>query len=430
MTPDRMRILIVGRGGREHALVWALQRSPRVEAVWCAPGNAGIARMGGAAACLDVAEEDAEALVSFASETDIDLAVIGPEAPLLAGLADRFVAAGVPTFGPSRHAAEIEGSKVFAKDLCRRYGIPTAAYGAFEAFDEALAYLRGRAAPIVIKVDGLAAGKGVTVAATLDEAEAALREAMVAGRFGDAGQRVVIEDCLEGEELSLLAFVDGNVVRPMVASQDHKRAYDGDAGANTGGMGAYSPVPHVPRDAIDEAVGTILQPAASALVQEGRPFRGVLYAGLMLTEQGPQVIEFNARFGDPEAQVVLPRLESDLAEILWLVATGDPRLATIDIDWSEEAAVCVVAASGGYPGPYETGVPIRGLDDVEDALVFHAGTTTAEDGGVLTAGGRVLGVTALGADVWAARDAAYRVIDRISFEGMHVRRDIGHRAER
>lgn len=422
-----LRILVIGRGGREHALACALLRSPRVERVWCAPGNAGMERMDERVTCVPIDELAFAALNAFATEHQVDLAVVGPEVPLFAGVVDELEAAGITVFGPSARAAAIEGSKVFAKELCLAYGIPTAAYAAFDDYEAAEAYIDTQGAPCVIKADGLAAGKGVTVAGTRAEARAALREAMLERRFGAAGDRVVIEEYLEGEELSLLAFVDGEVVRPMVPAQDHKRAYDGDTGPNTGGMGAYSPVPHISADVVDMATETILKPAAAAMVREGRPFRGVLYAGLMLTDDGPKTIEFNCRFGDPETQVVLPRLVSDLADIMLAVARGNGELADVEIAWSEQAAVCVVLASGGYPGAYRKGLPIGGLDDVRDSLVFHAGTD-AVDGHVVTAGGRLLGVTGVGSDLEHARAKAYGDVERISFEGMHFRTDIGHRA--
>ncbi len=419
-----MRILIVGSGGREHAIAWALSKSDKVERLYCAPGNAGIAEL---AECVPISEDQFEPLTKFAKEQEIDLVVVGPEAPLFAGLVDVLEEAGLKAFGPRRNAAIIEGSKVFTKQLMRKYNIPTAAYESFDNYEEALAYLRKQRAPIVVKADGLAAGKGVTVAATLEEAERALREIMVDKVFGEAGAQVVIEEFLSGQEMSILAFVDGETVRPMVPSQDHKPVYDGDKGPNTGGMGTYSPVPHIPQSVVDEAIGTILIPAARAMVREGRPFRGVLYAGLMITEQGPKTVEFNCRFGDPETQVVLPRLKTDLADIF--MATVNGKLQEIEIEWSDEAAVCVVLASGGYPGPYEKGKPITGLDQVEQSVVFHAGTKLA-DGRIVTNGGRLLGVTALGKDIAEARAKAYADIAKIRYEGKHYRTDIALKALR
>jgi phosphoribosylamine--glycine ligase len=419
-----VRILVIGRGGREHAIIWALKKSAKVKQIYCAPGNAGIAQL---AECVSISENDFERLAGFAAERTIDLVIVGPEDPLFEGAVDYFEARNVPAFGPSKNAAVIEGSKVFAKNLLKKYNIPTAAYETFETFDEAKAYLYRQQAPIVIKADGLAAGKGVTVAATLEEAERALREIMLDKVFGEAGNQVVIEEFLQGQEMSLLAFVDGDVVRPMVPSQDHKPIYDGDRGPNTGGMGTYSPVPHIPQSIVDKAIETILKPAAAAMVSEGRPFRGVLYAGLMITEQGPKTIEFNCRFGDPETQVVLPRLQTDLVDIMLAVTEGNGALNDLDIRWSEEAAVCVVLSSGGYPGPYEKGIPIYGLDEVKESVVFHAGTALV-DGQVVTAGGRLLGVTGIGADIAEARAKAYAAAELIRYEGRHYRTDIAHRA--
>jgi phosphoribosylamine--glycine ligase len=417
-----VRILVIGRGGREHAIIWALKRSPAVKEVYCAPGNAGIAEI---AECVPIEENDFEALGQFAMDLAIDLVVVGPEDPLFNGVVDYFESKRIPVFGPRKDAAIIEGSKVFAKQLMKKYNIPTAAYESFDRYEEALAYVRRQGAPIVIKADGLAAGKGVTVAMTLEQAEQALRDIMVDKVFGEAGARVVVEEYLQGQEMSILAFVDGHVVRPMVPAQDHKPVFDQDKGPNTGGMGTYSPVPHIPQSVVDDAVRTILQPTADAMVSEGRSFRGVLYAGLMITPQGPKTIEFNCRFGDPETQVVLPRLKTDLVDIL--MATVNGRLRDMEISWRDEAAVCVVLASGGYPGPYEKGKVIHGLKDVTSSLVFHAGTAQ-KDGAVVTNGGRVLGVTAIGRDLAEARRVAYADVERIRFEGMHYRKDIAEKA--
>jgi phosphoribosylamine--glycine ligase len=417
-----VRILVIGRGGREHAIIWALKKSSAVKEVYCAPGNAGIAEI---AECIPIDENDFEALGQFAMDLPIDLVVVGPEDPLFNGAVDYFESKGIPVFGPRKDAAIIEGSKVFAKQLMKKYNIPTAAYESFERYEDALAYVRRQGAPIVIKADGLAAGKGVTVAMTLEQAEQALREIMVDKVFGEAGARVVVEEYLQGQEMSILAFVDGHVVRPMVPAQDHKPVFDQDKGPNTGGMGTYSPVPHIPQSVVDEAVRTILQPTADAMVSEGRSFRGVLYAGLMITPQGPKTIEFNCRFGDPETQVVLPRLDTDLVDILMAAVNG--RLRDMEIRWKDEAAVCVILASGGYPGPYEKGKQIRGLKDVQSSIVFHAGTAL-KDGDVVTNGGRVLGVTAIGKDLDKARRAAYADVERIRFEGMHYRKDIAEKA--
>ncbi|MBV6717348.1 phosphoribosylamine--glycine ligase [Paenibacillus chitinolyticus] len=417
-----MRILVIGRGGREHAIVWSLRKSPKVTALFCAPGNGGIAEL---AECVPITEFQFAEIAEFVRQNAIDLVVVGPDDPLYEGIVDYLEEHGIRAYGPNRAAAEIEGSKVFMKHLLKKYEIPTAAYEAFEDYEAALAYLRKLGAPIVIKADGLAAGKGVIVASTLEEAEKALKEIMVEKQFGASGNRVVIEEFLQGQEMSLLAFVDGNVVKPMVPSQDHKPVFDGDKGPNTGGMGTYSPVPHIPQEIVQQALDTIVKPAAEAMVKEGRPFRGVLYAGLMITADGPKTIEFNARFGDPETQVILPRLKTDLLEII--LATLEGRLADLEIEWSEEAAVCVILASGGYPGSYPKGLPIEGLDAAGGALVFHAGTAL-EEGRLVTSGGRVLGVTALGRDIADAREKAYAAADRIFFEGKQNRTDIALKA--
>ncbi len=418
-----MRILVIGRGGREHAIVWALRRSPKVDKVYCAPGNAGIARL---AETVPIGEMEFERLVGFARDNRIDLVVVGPDDPLAAGIVDAFEAAGVPAFGPRRNAAEIEGSKIFMKNLLRKYNIPTARYETFTDYETALAWLREQPVPVVIKADGLAAGKGVTVCHTREEAELALRRTMVDKVFGAAGERVVIEEFLTGQEMSLLSFVDGETVRSMVPAQDHKPVFDGDKGPNTGGMGTYSPLPHIPPSVIEEAVETIVKPVARAMAAEGRPFRGVLFAGLMLTDSGPKAIEFNARFGDPEAQVVLPRLETDLVDIILAALNG--KLGDIDIRWRDEAAVCVILASAGYPGDYAKGLPIDGLEEAErEALVFHAGTAE-RDGRIVTNGGRVLGVVGRGADIREARERAYAAAGKIRFEGKHFRTDIAARA--
>jgi phosphoribosylamine--glycine ligase len=417
-----MRILVIGRGGREHAIIWALQKSETVKEIYCAPGNAGIAEL---AECLPIEENSFEELAQFAIDYDMDLIIVGPEDPLFNGAVDYFESKGIPTFGPRQNAAIIEGSKVFCKQLMKQYHIPTAAYESFDTYAAARDYLYKQQAPIVIKADGLAAGKGVTVAQTLEEADKALREIMVDRIFGEAGSQVVIEEFLQGQEMSILAFVDGETVRPMVPSQDHKPVFDNDLGPNTGGMGTYSPVPHIPQSIVDEAIETIVKPTARAMVQEGRLFRGVLYAGLMITKDGPKTIEFNCRFGDPETQVVLPRLQTDLVDIL--LATVNGRLNEMDISWSEQSAVCVVLASGGYPGPYVKGQPIEGLGDVQQSIVFHAGTSL-KDGQVVTNGGRLLGVTALGRDIAEARNKAYADIEHIHYEGKHYRTDIAQKA--
>lgn len=430
-----MDILVIGGGGREHAIVWALKKSPQAETIYCAPGNAGIGQL---AECVPIGVFEFERLTAFAEEKQVGLVVVGPDDPLAAGIVDVFAAKGIPVFGPRKRAAEIEGSKTFMKDLLHKYNIPTAAYRKFASYDEARTYLLEQNVPIVIKADGLAAGKGVTVAYTMEEAEKALSDMMVDKIFGDAGSQVIIEEFLEGQEMSILSFVDGETVRPMVAAQDHKPVYDGDKGPNTGGMGTYSPLPHMADAIIAEAVETIIKPTAKAMVAEGRPFTGVLFAGLMISPEGkPKTVEFNARFGDPETQVVLPRLKSDLLAIFLAAVNG--TLADLEIEWKDEAAVCVVLASGGYPGSYPKGVPIQGLDRVEvanemagmatdEALVFHAGTAVNEAGEWVTSGGRVLGVVGLGRDIAAARAKAYERAEQITFAGKHYRTDIATKA--
>ncbi|WP_312151521.1 phosphoribosylamine--glycine ligase [Paenibacillus odorifer] len=419
-----MDILVVGGGGREHAIIWSLSQSPKVGKIYCAPGNAGIAQL---AECVPIGVFEFDRLTAFAKEKEVGLVVIGPDDPLAGGIVDAFEAQAIPVFGPRKNAAEIEGSKTFMKDLLHKYNIPTAAYEKFDGYEAALAYLREQPLPIVIKADGLAAGKGVTVAYSREEAEQALADIMVTKVFGEAGAQVVIEEFLAGQEMSILAFVDGETVRPMAAAQDHKPAYDGDKGPNTGGMGTYSPLPHIDEVIIQEAIETIIKPTAKAMVAEGRSFSGVLFAGLMISPEGkPKTIEFNARFGDPETQVVLPRLKSDLLEIFLAVTEG--RLADIDIEWSDEAAVCVVLASGGYPGSYPKGVPIEGLEDSQGGLIFHAGTARGADGSWVTNGGRVLGVVGLGATIAEARSAAYARAEGISFSGKQNRSDIAMKA--
>ncbi|GJM81546.1 phosphoribosylamine--glycine ligase [Paenibacillus sp. HMSSN-139] len=367
-----MDILVIGAGGREHAICWSLAKSPKAGTIYCAPGNAGIGEI---AELVPIQVNEFDKLAAFAEEKRVGLVVVGPDDPLADGIVDVFEAKNIPVFGPRKNAAHIEGSKTFMKDLLKKYNIPTAAYEKFDDYEQALAYLLSQPVPIVIKADGLAAGKGVTVAFTREEAETALKSIMVDKVFGESGSQVVIEEFLEGQEMSILSFVDGETVRPMAAAQDHKQVYDGDKGPNTGGMGTYSPLPHIADSIIEEAIETIIKPTAKAMVAEGRPFRGVLFAGLMIAPDGkPKTIEFNARFGDPETQVVLPRLKSDLLDIF--LASVNGTLDQAEIEWSEEAAVCVVLASGGYPASYPKGLPIRGLDEAQasGALVFHAGT--------------------------------------------------------
>ncbi len=421
-----MRILLVGSGGREHALAWKLAQSPRTERLFVTPGNAGTARLGPLVENVAIAAEDVAALADFARERGIGLAVIGPEGPLAAGLGDALRALGIAVFGPDRAAAEIESSKAFSKAFMARHGIATARFGVFRDHTDALRHLLGVDYPVVIKASGLAAGKGVIVPECADDAEAALRQIMLDREFGAAGDEVVIEERLTGPEVSVLAFCDGRTVRVMPAAQDHKRVGDGDTGLNTGGMGAYAPAPIAPPEFLAEVTRTVLQPTIDGLRSEGRPFVGVLYAGLMLTPDGPRVLEFNARFGDPETQVILPLLASDLVDVLLACAEG--RLAEVDVVWRVGAAACVVLASEGYPGTYPKGRVIDGLDHTyPDAYVFHAGTAGRDDQ-VVTAGGRVLAVSGWGGDIRAALDRAYAAVSGLHFVGMHFRRDIGWRA--
>ncbi|MCE9683814.1 phosphoribosylamine--glycine ligase [Halomonas alkalisoli] len=423
-----MKVLIIGGGGREHALAWKVAQSPRVVRVFVAPGNAGTAREAGVAnVAIDVA--DLDGLVTFAKEEAIDLTIVGPEAPLVAGIVDRFREAGLAIFGPTAGAAQLEGSKSFTKDFLARHAIPTAAYRTFTEVEPALAYLAEQGAPIVIKADGLAAGKGVIVAMTLGEAEAAVRDMLEANAFGDAGARVVIEEFLEGEEASFIVMVDGESVLPMATSQDHKRALDGDEGPNTGGMGAYSPAPVVTEAVHERIMQDVIMPTVYGMAAEGHPYSGFLYAGLMIDAEGnPRVIEYNCRFGDPETQPIMLRLRSDLAELCLAGANGE--LAGHTCDWDGRAAVGVVLAAGGYPGDYRKGDIIDGLEAAErtGCKVFHAGTADNDRGQVVTAGGRVLCVTALGEGVSQARDLAYEGVDAIRWSDSHFRRDIAHRA--
>jgi phosphoribosylamine--glycine ligase len=423
-----MKILVVGSGGREHALVWKLSQSPLVEKVYCAPGNAGTAID---AENINIAADDVHRLVKFVRENKIDLTVVGPEAPLVAGLVDDLRRHGCAVFGPTAAAARLEGSKVFTKKLLKRANIPTAAFSVFSRMPEAMQYLEEcEEQPMVVKADGLAAGKGVFVCANLAEARIAVRSILQDRAFGEAGSHVVIEECLVGQEASILAIVDGDTIVPLEVAQDHKRAFDNDKGPNTGGMGAYCPAPIVTTEIMDDIVRRILIPTIHTLKVEGSPFSGVLYAGIMLTAQGPKVLEYNVRFGDPEAQPVLMRLKTDLAHVLLLAATG--RLSELEsLDWDPRPAVCVVMASEGYPGDYKKGHAISGLDQanaVPDAKVFHAGTAI-RNGEVVNAGGRVLGVTALGETIAEAKSRAYEAADKISWEGGWCRRDISDKAQ-
>ena len=416
-----MNILVIGSGGREHALYWKLMESPQTEKIYVLPGNPGMGE------AINISVTDNAAILRFAKEKKIDLVVVGPEIPLINGLVDELEAAGIRTFGPRAKAAEIEGSKAFAKNLMKKYGIPTARYDVFTEAESARAYIRKEGAPIVVKADGLAAGKGVIVAETIQEALDAIDAIMENNSFGDAGTRIVIEEFMEGEEASLLAFTDGKVIRPMISAQDHKRAYDGDKGPNTGGMGTYAPAPVMTAKMTERAVEEILKPTIAAMAKEGRPYHGCLYLGLMVTSEGPKVVEFNARFGDPETQVVLPLLDGDLVQIM--CACTDGTLSDVPIHWKDGAAVCVVLAAGGYPASYEKGHEIHGIRDAEDtgALVFHAGTAK-RDGKIVTNGGRVLSVVGIGEDIASAVKNSYAAVEKISFKDAYYRKDIAHRA--
>ncbi len=423
-----MKILVIGSGGREHALVWKLSQSPLVKKVYCAPGNAGTAEN---AENLTIAADDITRLWRFARDNRVDLTVVGPEAPLVAGIVDEFRRQGLVIFGPTASAARLEGSKVFTKKLLRKASIPTADFAVFSRFPEAERYIdEGDEQPLVVKADGLASGKGVFVCATRAEAKAAVRSILQERNFGDAGSQIVIEECLVGQEASVLAIVDGDTIVPLEVAQDHKRAFDNDQGPNTGGMGAYCPAPVVTPEIMDEIVRRILVPTVHTMKVDGCPFSGVLYAGLMLTAGGPRVLEYNVRFGDPEAQPVLMRLKSDLAQVLMMAATG--KLGELEgLDWDPRPAVCVVMASEGYPGDYKKGHTIYGLDEADslpDVKVFHAGTAL-KNGDVQNTGGRVLGVTALGDTIADAKQRAYQAVDKIRWNGGWCRRDISDKAQ-
>ena len=415
---DKLNILVVGSGGREHAVIKKLMESPKAGKIYAAPGNGGIALDG--AECFPVKATDIDGMVALAEKLQPDLIVVTPDDPLVLGMVDVLEAKGFKAFGPYKNAAILEGSKMFSKNLMKKYGIPTAEFEVFNEYDKAVAYVKEKGAPIVVKADGLALGKGVVVAQTVEEAIDALDSIMLDKKFGASGSNVVIEECLFGREMSVLAFTDGKVVRPMVSAQDHKRVFDDDKGPNTGGMGTYAPSPIYTPDVADYCMENIFLPTVNAMNAEGRTFKGVIYFGLMKTEKGVKVIEYNARFGDPETQVVLPLLEGDLVDIM--MSCVDGTLENVDIKWSDNAAVCVVMASGGYPGSYESGFEISGLENA-DGTVYHAGTKLV-DGKIVTAGGRVLGVTNVGKDLADARDKSYKDVEKISFQGAFCRKDI------
>lgn len=418
-----MKILVVGSGGREHAIIRKLKESPKCEKIYAAPGNGGISYD---AECVSIGAMDIEGMVSFAKEKEIDLVFVAPDDPLAAGMVDAFEKEGIMAFGPRANAAVIEASKVFSKDLMKKYGIPTADYAVIDSAEEAVKYIEEKNEyPVVVKADGLALGKGVIIAENFEDAKAAVKTIMEDKVFGASGNKVVIEEFLTGPEVSVLSFTDGKTLYPMVSSKDHKRALDGNKGLNTGGMGTISPNPYYSDEMAKECMEKIFMPTVEAMNAEGRPFKGCLYFGLMLTPKGPKVIEYNSRFGDPETQVVLPRLKTDFVDII--VACCEEKLADINIEWSDEASACVVMASGGYPGSYKKGIEIKGLDEngqVDGAVVYHAGTAL-KDGKLVTNGGRVLGVTALGKNLDEALDKAYAAVKNIDFENAHYRTDIG-----
>lgn len=418
-----MKVLVIGSGGREHAIVWKLAQSRVVDKIYCVPGNAGIAEY---AECIELESKDLTALLDFVKYEWIDLTVVGPEDPLAQGIVDIFQKEGRRIIGPTRAAAQLESSKVFAKEFMKRHKIPTAEYKVFTSYTHAEDYIRLKGTPIVVKADGLAAGKGVFVCHSYDEAAQALKLIMKEKIFGSAGDRVVIEECLKGQEASYLVFTDGKSIVPMVTSKDHKRLLDNDEGPNTGGMGTFSPNPVITPELEKEILETIIKPTIKGLKSEGIVYKGILYAGLMIVSGKPYVLEFNCRFGDPETQVILPRLETDIIDIFMGIA--EQRLAKVNVKWNDKASLCVILASQGYPGKYKKGIPISGLEMVKglkDVIVFHAGTKFNEQGAIVTNGGRVLGVTALGRDLKEARQKAYSAVGLINFEGMHYRKDIG-----
>jgi len=420
-----MKVLVIGSGGREHALIWKISQSPKVSKIYCAPGNAGISQL---AQCIDINVDKIDKLGDFAQKEKIDLTVVGPELALSLGIVDEFNKRGLKIFGPTKIATEIESSKVFSKHLMKKYNIPTANYEVFQNSEKALDYIKQQTFPLVIKADGLAAGKGVFIVYNIKEAQTSLDSLMNEKIFGDAGRQVIVEDYLEGEEVSILAFSDGENVAPMVSSQDHKKIYDHDLGPNTGGMGAYSPVPFYADEFEKRVLEEILKPTLKGLQSEGREYKGVLYVGLILTKEGPKVLEFNARFGDPETQVILPRLKTDLIDILNAVI--EKSLHKINIEWNNNSAVCVVVASGGYPGKYQKGKVISGLERLEkmkDIIAFHAGTKF-QDGEIVASGGRVLGITAWDDTISKAKEKAYKGVEKIYFKDMYYRKDIATKA--
>jgi phosphoribosylamine--glycine ligase len=420
-----MRVLVIGSGGREHALIWKISQNRKVDKIYCAPGNAGIAEL---AECVPIKAENISELKKFAMDKNIYLTIVGPEAPLVAGITDEFNKAGLKIFGPTKAAAKLEGSKIFAKEMMKKFGVPTAEYAEFIDEKEAIKYLQNSNIPVVIKADGLAAGKGVVVANDFEEAEEAIHKMLVEREFGDASSKIIIEECLLGEEASVLAFCDGKHFKLMQSAQDHKRIFDNDMGPNTGGMGAYSPAPIVTDKILKEVEEKVFKRMIDGMAKEGAPFSGILYAGLMITKDGPKVLEFNTRFGDPETQPILMRLKTDLIGIIEHILEG--KLDKAKIEWDQRASVCVVLASKGYPGDYEKGKVIEGLDEakkLKDAFVFHGGTSI-KDGKIVTSGGRVLGVTAISDSISSAITKAYSAVRMIKFEGMHYRSDIGRKA--
>ncbi|MDD3374389.1 MAG: phosphoribosylamine--glycine ligase [Candidatus Omnitrophica bacterium] len=420
-----MNVLVIGSGGREHALVWKLKQSPKVKNIFCAPGNGGIEKD---AKCVDIKIDDIQGLRDFAQKNNIGLTVVGPEIPLVAGIVDSFEEKGLKIFGPSKQAAQLEGSKVFSKEFMKKYDIPTASFQSFDDAEKAKAFLEDKVFPLVVKADGLAAGKGVMICQNKEEAEQALDEIMLEKVFSEAGNRVIIEDCLVGEEASILAISDGHQFVVLDSSQDHKRIFDEDIGPNTGGMGAYSPTPVITKEKLVDIALNVIGPTIQGMKEEGAPFKGVLYAGMMMTQDGPMVLEFNVRFGDPETQAILPRLKTDLLDVFLSACNGS--LHEIRLEWDKGTCVCVVMSSRGYPGVYEKGKVIKGLSDVQecaDTIVFHAGTKKQNDQ-IVTCAGRVLGVTSLGNDIEQAIVKVYNAVEKIQFEGCFFRRDIGEKA--